>query len=110
MPHSECEEYIQDLLRKERKCKQNYFKYIKMYLNNDIKCLKDIRETLLNTYEKENNALKFLFSFGYVPEKLNPQDCLEVNFQLGCGLILRCNLLSFVTHDFANAPLVSCLQ
>ena len=71
MPHSECEDCIENLLEKEREYhgKENYSKYMKMYFNNDIKCFEDISETLLNIYEKEHNAYKLLFSFGYVTEK-----------------------------------------
>src|SRR5271155_5511699 len=57
---------------------KKYSKYIKMYFNNDIKCLEDIGETLLYTYEKENNAFKLLFSFGFVTEKLNEKEIHEV--------------------------------
>ena len=80
MPHSECEESIPDLLDKEREHhgKQKYSKYIQMYFNNDIKSLDDIAETLLNTYEKENNGFKLLLPLGYVTEKLKENEMYAI--------------------------------
>ena len=49
--------------------KEFYSKHLKMYYCNYIKSLDDIHKSLLTTYEKENNAFRLLFSFGYVCQK-----------------------------------------
>src|SRR5271157_3093401 len=81
IPHSECRQCIEDLLRKERQThgREKYGKHLQMYFNNDIEYLEDIGETLLNTYKKENNGFKLHFSFGYVTEKLNEEGVYEAN-------------------------------
>ena len=47
----------------------NYNKYIKMYHYNNITSLDDVKQSLLNTYDKESSAFKLHYSFGYVTEK-----------------------------------------
>ena len=65
----------EDLVRKEVEAERQKYgkeydsKYLKMHYYNNIKSVKDIIQTLESTYQKENNAFKLLFSFGYVTEK-----------------------------------------
>lgn len=50
---------------------KNNSKQLKMYFYNNIRSLDDIKQGLIETYEKENNAFKVMLSFGYVTEKQN---------------------------------------
>ena len=56
-------------------------KYLKMYYYNDIKSLDDITSGLMQTYKKESNAFKLLFSFGYVTEKPDGDEYLIKLYQ-----------------------------
>ena len=65
-----------EIARKITNCREQYGnentnKYIKMYYYNNIHSLNDVKQAFLKTYEKESNAFKLMFSFGYVLEKAN---------------------------------------